>query len=252
MTLRTALRVGLIAGPILVVAAGFLYVTQRERLLARMAPTLETALADRLGTPARVGRGGARTGGAAPGARGGAPKVLVRRIEIRNAAIAYRSPSGAVTIEDADALLLPDVLMGRVVAEAAAPRGAFEVGGRAIPFDAVRIRAEWEDGRLTVTSASLDGRGLSATANGRLSFVEPTGLDLTATASIDLQAIGPAVPAAQSLSGRLVLEARMKGPFADPAVDGRLDAREGGYDGVPIRTPSGPPPLAHRRPPGGP
>ena len=316
MPLRTALRVGLIAGLLLVVAAGFLYVTQRERLLARMAHTLETALADRLGTPVDVGRlrlelvplavvaedvavrspspelpapltvgritarpslislltetqvirllrieqprltlvagpDGASNlpslEGAASGAPGGPPKVLVRRIEIKNAAIAYRSPRGAVTIEDADALLLPDMLMGRVVAEAAAPRGAFEVGGRAIPFDAVRIRAELENGRLTVTSASLDGRGLAATANGRLSFVEPTGLDLTATASIDLQALGPAVPAARSLSGRLVIEARVKGPFADPAVDGRLDAREVGYDGVPIGTLSGRLTLAHGR-----
>src|SRR3990172_659473 len=231
MPLRTALRIGLIAGLMLVVAAGFLYVTQRERLLARMAHTLETALADRLGTPVDVGRlrlelvplavvaedvtvrspspelpalltvgritarpslislltetqvirllrierprltlvagpDGASNipslEGAAPGAPGEAPKVLVRRIEIRNAAIAYRSPRGAVAIEDADALLPPDVLMGRVVAEAAAPRGAFEVGGRAIPFDAVRIRAEWEDGRLTVTSAAPPGRGAPA------------------------------------------------------------------------------------------
>jgi hypothetical protein len=36
--------------------------------------------------------------------------------------------------------------MGRVVAEAAAPRGTFEVGAR-VPFDAVRIRAEMENGR---------------------------------------------------------------------------------------------------------
>ncbi len=316
MPLRTALRVGLIAGLLLVVAAGLLYVTQRERLLARLAHTIETALADRLGTPVDVGRvrlelvplavvaedvtvrspspglpvpltvgritarpslisllteaqvirllrierprltlvagpDGASNlpsfEGALPGTPGGRPTILVRRIEIRNAAIAYRSPRGAVTIEDADALLLPDVLMGRVVAEAAAPRGAFEVGGRAIPFDAVRIRAELENGRLTITSASLDGRGLSATANGRLSFIEPTGLDLTATASIDLQALGPAVPAVQSLSGRLALEARIKGPFADPVVDGRLDAREVGYDGVPIGSLSGRVTLAHGR-----
>lgn len=316
MPLRTALRVGLIAGLILVAAAGFLYVTQRERVLARMAHTLETALADRLGTPVDVGRlrlelvplavvaedvtvrspspefpaplmvgritarpslisfltetqvirllrierprltlvagtDGASNlpslEGVAPGAPDDRPKVLVRRIEIMNADIAYRSPRGTVTIEGADALLVPDVLMGRVVAEVAAPRGTFEVGGRAVPFDAVRIRAELESGRLTVTSASLDGRGLSATANGRLSFVEPAGLDLTATASIDLQALGPVGPAARSLSGRLALDARVTGPFADPAIDGRVDAREVGYDGVPIGSLAGRVTLAHGR-----
>jgi autotransporter translocation and assembly factor TamB len=316
MSLRTALRVGLIAGLLLVVAAGFLYVTQRERLLARVAHALETALADQLGTPVDVGRvrlemvplavvaedvtvrspspefpapltvgritarpslislltqtqvirllrierprltlvaGPDGTsnippfGGTAPGGPGRPPKVLVRRIEITNAVIAYRSLRGTVTIEGADALLVPDVLMGRVVAEASAPRGTFEVGGRAVPFDAVRIRAEMESGRLTVTSASLDGRGLSATANGRFSFVKPAGLDLTVTASIDLQALGPVVPAARSLSGRLTLEARGTGPFADPTVDGRLDAREVVYDGVPIGTLAGRVTLAHGR-----
>src|SRR3990172_5140765 len=207
MSLRTALRVGLIAGLILVAAAGFLYVTQREQVLARMAHTLETALADRLGTPVdvrrmrlelvplavvaedvtvrspspelpaplTVGRITARpslisfltetqvirllrierprltlvagTDGASnlpsleAGAPDGRPKVLVRRIEIINADIAYRSPRGTVTIEGADALLVPDVLMGRAVAEVAALRGTFEVGGRAVPFDAARIRA---------------------------------------------------------------------------------------------------------------
>src|SRR3990172_2076066 len=210
MSLRTALRVGLIAGLILVAAAGFLYVTQREQVLARMAHTLETALADRLGTPVdvrrmrlelvplavvaedvtvrspspelpaplTVGRITARPSlisfltepqgirlwrierprlplvagtdgasnlpsleGVVPGAPDGRPKVLVRRIEIINADIAYRSPRGTVTIEGADALLVPDALMGRVVAEVAALRGTFEVGGRAVPFDAARIRA---------------------------------------------------------------------------------------------------------------
>ena len=327
MPMRTALRVGLIAGLLLVVAAGILYVTQRERLLARMAHTLETALAELVGTPVDVGRVRlelvplavvaedvtvrspspeiptppltvgrvtarpslisfltetqvirllrierprldlvARPDGAsnlpsfertASGAPGDRPAILVRRIEITNAVIAYRSPRGAVTIEDTDVLLLPDVLMGRIVAEAVAPRGAFEVAERVIPFGAVRIRAELENGRLTVTSASLDGRGLAATARGRLSFVEPKGLDLTATASIDLQALssvtqdrglaGPVVPAVPSLSGRLALEARITGPFADPAVNGRLDAREVGYDGIPIGTLSGRVTLAHGR-----
>jgi len=307
--MRTAFRVGLIGGLLLVIVAGVVYVTQRERVLARMARTLETTIEERIGSPVNIGRlrlsvaplaliaehvtvhspetvlptppltveritvrpslisfltetpvirslliehprlavAVGPTGAsnlplmrpaAAPASQPPHP-VLLQRIEIRNADLAYRSPRGGVTLSDAHMIVVPNRPMTHFTVELDAPRGAFDIGDRTLAFGTTRVRGTAEAAGLTLTSVSIEGPGLAGTAKGQIPLGERPGLDLSASASIDLTHLSTVVAPGTTVSGHVALETRINGSVSEPTLRGRVDAHAVTYNGIPLGNLSG-------------
>ncbi|MBI3609035.1 MAG: translocation/assembly module TamB domain-containing protein [Nitrospirae bacterium] len=302
--MRTAFRVGLIGGLLLVIVAGVAYVTQRERVLTRFTRTLETTLAEQVGSPIEIGRlrlslaplaliaehvtvrspeatlstppltveritvrpslisfltetpvirslliehprltvtasptGTSNLpsfGPAAPPPTTPHPPVLVGQIEIRNGDLAYRSPRGGITLSDAHILVVPNRQMTHFTVNLDAPRGAFEVGERTVALGTSRLRATAEAGRITLTSVSIEGPGLTGTAKGQIPLGERPGLDLSASASLDLAPLSAIFAPGTTVSGRVAVEGRITGSVSDPAIRGRINAHAVAYNGIPL------------------
>jgi translocation and assembly module TamB len=302
--MRTALRVGAIGVVILAVAAGVAIVTQRDKVLARLASSLTETLSSQLGGRVDIGRirfdvvpltlviegvtvrspsdevpapplfvarvivrpslisfltetpvirwlrlehprlevvtgpGGIsnipRVGGDTfPTARGG-PAVLIKRIDIEDADVLYRSPTASVSLTGVTAVLHPDLVTRHVKADVTAPTGTVTIGTRTSPLGKTHLRIVAEGRRVTVSEFSVDGAGISVAVQGTLAFDETPVLDLSATGSMDLQPLLAAWGQSQPLEGRVTARARVNGPVAQPTVRGDLTAKAVTYHGVAV------------------
>ncbi|MEW6682774.1 MAG: translocation/assembly module TamB domain-containing protein [Nitrospirota bacterium] len=302
--MRTALRVGAIGVVILAVAAVVAFVTQRDKVLARLAASLTETLSAQLGGRVDIGRirfdmvpltlvvegvtvhslsdtvpvaplsvdrvtvrpslisfltetpvirwlriehprvtmvtieGGItnipRLGGDAPPPSDGGPAVLIRRIDIEDAEVSYRSPTASVSLKGVSAVLYPDLVTRHVTADLTAPGGTVTIGARTSPFAETRLQIVAEGRRITVTEFSLDGAGISVSAKGTLTFDETPALDLSATGAIDLQPLLAAWTASHPLGGHLTVRARVTGPIREPTLRGDLAAKVITYHGVAV------------------
>jgi translocation and assembly module TamB len=302
--MRTALRVGAIGAVILAVAAVVVFVTQRDKVLARLAAALTETLSAEIGSRVEIGtirvdvapltlvvegvtvhsasdavptaplsvdrvivrpslisfltetpvirwlrvehprvevvtvEGGItnvpRIGGATAPPSGGGPAVLIRRIDIQDAEVIYRSPTASVSLKGVNAVLYPDLVTRHVNADLTAPGGTVTMGTRTSPFGKTHLRVVAEGRRMTVTEFSFDGTGVSVSAQGTVAFDEPAVLDLSATASMDLQPLLAAWAASQPLGGHVTARARVTGPLREPTLRGNLAAEAATYRGVAI------------------
>lgn len=308
MTMRTALRIGLIGALLLVVAGATLYLTQRERLLNRLALTVQTVLSERLGSTVEIGRlrldlvplaliaeqvtlrssspdlpspltidrvtirpslisfltesqvirslaidhphlvlviGPGSTSNlpsftfdhAPENSR--APSILIRRIDVSDGELAYRSPKGEATLSGIEMTVLPDVLMRRFVIDLSAQSGTITVGDRHVPIGTTAAHAIAERKGIVIERLVTDGQNLRASANGRIVFDPSPALDLSCTVETGLEALATLVAAGSPISGHLTVSAQLKGPVSDPIAVVHADARGLIYDGTPVGDLSG-------------
>ncbi|MEO5656595.1 MAG: translocation/assembly module TamB domain-containing protein [Nitrospiria bacterium] len=162
------------------------------------------------------------------------PPVLVRRIDIVEAELTYRSSGRAITLHRATLALVPDMLMAAVDAELTAPNGALAIGDRVMALGATQLSVSVDDQRMAVTRATIEGPGLSASAQGALRFGTRGEFDLTATVSTDLAALAAAFWPSRALAGHLAVQGRIDGPLSDPRIAGDVAAHAVAYDGIPI------------------
>lgn len=162
------------------------------------------------------------------------PAALIKRVDILDAEISYRSPTAGVALSQADAVLSPDLVTGHIDADLDAPKGLVSVGDRKIPLGATRLRVALDRGRLTMKDFSVTAAGLSASGRGTIAFEGPPEVDVAATVSIDLDPLLRAFFPAHRATGRVETQARITGPLAAPEASGPVTARGLSYDGIAI------------------
>jgi hypothetical protein len=158
--------------------------------------------------------------------------LLIKRIDIEDADVLYRSPTASVSLTGVTAVLHPDLVTRHVKADVTAPTGTVTIGTRTSPLGKTHLRIVAEGRRVTVSEFSVDGAGISVAVQGTLAFDETPVLDLSATGSIDLQPLLEAWGQSQPLEGRVTARARVNGPVAQPTVRGDLTAKAVTYHGV--------------------
>lgn len=164
----------------------------------------------------------------------GRPALLIKRIDIQDAVLSYRSPDLAVSLRHTDAVLHPDVVTRHVNADLAAADGSLTLGSRTLSLGQARLRGSMDGLHATVTESSIEAAGLLLSAHGAVAFDDAPALDLSASASVDLRPLLAAWNVSYPVEGRASARARFKGPAAAPAVDGEVVAQAIAYRGVPI------------------
>ncbi len=315
--MRTALRVGAIGVVILAVAAVVAFVTQRDKVLARLSASLTDTLSAQFGGRVDIGRirfdavpltlviegltvrspseeipaaplsvdrivvrpslisfltetpvirwlriehprlelvtgpdGRSNlpaVDATRPPTTDGRPPVLIKRIDIQDAELVYRSPTAEVSVHRVTAVLLPDLVTRHVDIEVDAPNGTVTIGTRIVSFGHAHLQGAVDAGSLTVAEFSLDGAGFSVSARGTLTFEGTPTLDLSANGELDVQPLLAALASSQPWVGRVTAHARVNGPVAEPTVEGSLAAKGIIYRGVPIGDLSAGLKLRHRR-----
>ncbi len=302
--MRTALRVGAIGLVVLAVAVVVAFVTQRDKVLARLSASLTATLSEQFGGRVDIGRirldavpltlviegftvrsssdslpeaplsverivvrpslislltetpvirwlrierprlevvtgSDGRSNLPALGSNGppvhdARPPILIKRIDIRDADLIYRTPTAEVSVTRATAVLFPDLVTRHVDLEVDAPAGAVTIGSRAVSFANAHLQAAVDRRSLTIAEVSLDGAGFSGSAQGTVAFDGAPGMELSANADVHLQPLLAALGLSQPWAGRVTARARVNGPLGAPNVDGDVAATALAYRGVPI------------------
>ncbi len=164
----------------------------------------------------------------------GRPAVLIKRIDIEDAELSYRTSAVAVSLQQTDAVLYPDIVTRHVSADLTAESGAFTLGARTVPLGRARLRVSVDGRHVTVTEGSIESAGLSASAYGTVAFDDAPVIDLSASASFELKPLLAAWAVTHPVEGRVAARARLKGSLAAPTVDGDVAAQAIVYRAVPI------------------
>jgi translocation and assembly module TamB len=164
----------------------------------------------------------------------GRPAAIIKRVEIVDADVSYRSPAVTASLNQADARLAPDLITGHIDAEIDAPAGRITFGNQTLPIGETRVRIELDRGRLTMHEFSAKATGAAATARGTIDLTTDPVVDASITASIDLGSVVEALLPSLRIAGHVDLNARVTGPFSAPETKGDVTARSIAYDGVAI------------------
>ncbi|MFZ5877117.1 MAG: translocation/assembly module TamB domain-containing protein [Nitrospirota bacterium] len=165
---------------------------------------------------------------------GGRPAAIIKRIEIVDAHLSYRSPAVAASLSRAGATVSPDLITGHVDADIEAPAGLVTVGDRTLSVGKTHVRVALERERLAIHEFSATATGVSASGRGTIELGTAPVVDASVTASLDLGAVFAALLPSHRVAGHVDLNARVTGPFSAPAMHGDVAARAVAYDGMMI------------------
>jgi translocation and assembly module TamB len=165
---------------------------------------------------------------------GGRPAAIIKRVEIVDANVSYRSPAVTASLNRADARLAPDLITGHVDAEIDAPSGLITIGHRTLPIEDTRVRIALDRERLTLHEFSAKAPGASASGRGTIDLTTDPVVDASITASIDLGSVVETLLPSHRVAGHMDLNARVTGPFSATEMKGDVTARSIAYDGIAI------------------
>jgi translocation and assembly module TamB len=169
-----------------------------------------------------------------PGRESGRPAAIIKRVEIVDADVSYRSPAITASLNHVGAKLAPDLITGHVDADIDAPTGLIAIGDRTLPIGETHVRLALDRERLTIHEFEMTATGASASGHGSIDLANSPSFDASITASLDLRSMVEALVPSLRLAGHVDVTARVTGPLTAPEMKGDVTARAVAYNGIAI------------------